>query len=333
MKSFTVDNKTIDFPDLDILCLVKHGSHLYGMSTPESDLDIKGVYIPSEKDLFLGNSKSEYTWSSGSDHGKNSKEDVDVQFFSLPRFIEMLINGDTIAVDMIHCNKENLLFSSDEWDDLQSCRSIFYQKNMKAFTGYIKKQVHRYGVRGSRVKAIEDVLSIVSKHSDNRLGDASGFEEWCLKSKSGEHSESFDITEKNGEPFYVVCVSKYSNMTRCNEISNSLQKKLDGYGDRAKKARENNGVDWKAVSHAFRCAYQLKEIFETGDLKHPLKDAEYLLKIKKGELEFFNNLDIKLDNLVKEVEAISMKSDFRDKVEEDKVWDFCLILMKNYFRV
>ena len=40
--------------DLNIILKIKFGSHLYGTNTPESDLGIKGVYLPSAHDILLG---------------------------------------------------------------------------------------------------------------------------------------------------------------------------------------------------------------------------------------------------------------------------------------
>ena len=326
-KEFEIKSKKVLLPDLNYIFICRHGSHLYGMENENSDLDIKGVYLPSEEEMLIGNSKSEYTWSSGSAVGKNGSEDIDMQFFSLPRFVEMLISGDTIAIDMIHCNKDNAVLLTSAWLDLSIRRSMFYSKNMKAFTGYIKKQVHRYGVRGSRIEAMESVVSLLKPYGDERLVDVGIFSEWFESGLRGQYKDSFSYAEKGGIDYYVVCGSKYSGMTRCNEIVNSLMKKLEGYGDRAKKAKENNGVDWKAVSHAFRCAYQLEEIYSTGDLVYPLKDASYLKDIKSGNFEFFGVVDVALDELVDRVTDLALNSDMDDQVDSKKAWDLCINIM------
>ena len=45
----------------------------------------------------------------------------------------------------------------------------------------------------------------------------------------------------------------------------------------AKKAAKNEGIDWKAVSHAVRCAYQMKSVYEIGDIRFPLKESPTIL--------------------------------------------------------
>jgi hypothetical protein len=50
----------------DIILQMKHGSHLYGTNTPLSDLDIKGIFLPTIEQIFLNNIPKHIT--------KNSKK-------------------------------------------------------------------------------------------------------------------------------------------------------------------------------------------------------------------------------------------------------------------
>ena len=38
----------------NIIYLGFYGSHLYGLSRPESDVDVKSTYIPTQEELILG---------------------------------------------------------------------------------------------------------------------------------------------------------------------------------------------------------------------------------------------------------------------------------------
>jgi predicted nucleotidyltransferase len=38
---------------MDLIVEMRFGSHLYGTDTPESDLDLKGVYLPEARDILL----------------------------------------------------------------------------------------------------------------------------------------------------------------------------------------------------------------------------------------------------------------------------------------
>jgi len=105
-------------------------------------------------------------------------------------------------------------------------------------------------------------------------------------------------------------------------VIDQLQKKYDSYGERAKQAKENNGIDWKAVSHALRAGYQLKEIYETGNLVYPLRKADFLLKVKKGELDYTTEVAPALDMLIDEVELLASKSNFPEAGDREFWYNF-----------
>ena len=56
---------------IDIVVKMKFGSHLYGTATPKSDIDYKGVYLPSREEILLGKIPKCHSYSSGNDMSKN----------------------------------------------------------------------------------------------------------------------------------------------------------------------------------------------------------------------------------------------------------------------
>ena len=75
---------------MKILMKAVAGSHLFGTNTPESDMDYKGIYIPSKKDFLLSKVESTLNIKRDKEVGaKNTKHDVDVELFTLQKFIQM----------------------------------------------------------------------------------------------------------------------------------------------------------------------------------------------------------------------------------------------------
>ena len=56
-----------------------------------------------------------------------------------------------------------------------------------------------------------------------------------------------------------------------NTTKDSITKCLASYGKRAFNAAEDNGADYKALSHALRVAYQAEELLQTGEIRFPLQ--------------------------------------------------------------
>lgn len=77
-----------------------HGSNLYGTATPDSDLDVRGVVLPTPEEVLLG--RAHYALTSNTDHKALGKDDVDVTLFSLAKFLHLLGGFDVNAVEMLY---------------------------------------------------------------------------------------------------------------------------------------------------------------------------------------------------------------------------------------
>lgn len=287
------------------------GSHLYGLATPKSDKDFKGIFIPDHADMILQKAPKNYNHSTGGDNSKNTAEDVDTEMFALHEFIKLAAKGETVAIDMLHTPDEMLLADSPIWMLLRAQRSKFYTTNMVAYIGYVRKQAAKYGVKGTRLEAIDNARKEVAlilgeyeiaQQSNVRIEDIAG------RLSTNKYCQ-FVEEEKKGRvnKFYQVLEKKFQMSLRATELIDILTKIYDTYGARAKQAMDNEGIDWKAMSHALRAGFQLKEIYETGDLVYPLKEREFLLQVKQGELDFMSVVKPRLEELVTEVETIAAK--------------------------
>ena len=159
---------------MELLVKTIFGSHLYGTNTEESDMDYKGIFMPSKKEMFLGKIPkciSETTKSGNT--SKNTAEDVDTDIYSLQYFIELALQGETVALDMLHTPTHPFTIATHPiWDELVSLRSKFYTKNLKAFVGYCRRQAANYGIKGSRISAAKSVISLLRSHNaDSKMID------------------------------------------------------------------------------------------------------------------------------------------------------------------
>lgn len=261
-----------------LVVLMKFGSHLYGLDTPTSDIDYKGVYIPTLDDILAGKNHHTYNRSTGSDDSKNSSDDVDIEWISLAKFASMIARGEVIAVDMLHATKDVTLDKSSLWDLLVKYKEFAYAQDLVGYNGYVKRQAHKYGIKGSRLKLAEDLQSKLQTLYDLHGND-------CKVGSIGlESVEYVDV-----QPDRVILFDKtFMNNTPIKDMLKSVTKMVDSYGDRAELARNNEGVDWKAMSHAIRVSLQIDSIYKTGSFSFPFtgQDKEYLLNVKKGLIDF-----------------------------------------------
>lgn len=306
------------------------GSHLYGLDTPDSDIDYKGIYIPTLKELLLNEYPGTYKTSTGGKHTKNGAGDIDQEVISLPKFIKHAIDGETFALDMLHC--ETPLSSSPVWEYLVSMRHKFYSKQLKAYMGYVKKQAAKYGLKGSRLACIrnaidtlkqlnpddklEDHIAVSISSNDVDIGFTTTVNPKVCDLYLGEFASIKVHHNKNGkyQLFYEVNMKRYQSTNTVEYVLTQLEKMYDGYGERAKAAESNEGVDWKALSHALRAGYQARDIYLHGDFSYPLKETEFLAQVKAGELDYKTIVCPELERLVDNVQELADNSDLPSKV-------------------
>jgi predicted nucleotidyltransferase len=65
------------------------GSTLYGTNTPSSDMDYKAIFLPTAREIILGNGPTHFNRDTNSKNSKNTSEDVDREYYSLKYFIEL----------------------------------------------------------------------------------------------------------------------------------------------------------------------------------------------------------------------------------------------------
>lgn len=271
-----------------IIVRVEFGSHLYGTSTANSDRDYKSVYVPSAVDILLQRVKGSLGHKVKRYEGdKNSPEDTDDELYSLQRYLGLLSEGQTVAIDMLFTPKP--LITSSLWEELRANKDRLLTKRSAAFVGYCRTQANKYGIKGSRVAAAKEAAEFFKIHLD-RLGSTAKLHEIAdlLPSLAGEHTHivELDTTPGNTEQFIDCCNRKVSFGNTIKAASEIYSRIYDNYGKRAKLAQTNEGIDWKALSHAVRVANEALELLATANVTFPLPNAAHILEIKRGLLPY-----------------------------------------------
>ncbi|EJM5621830.1 nucleotidyltransferase domain-containing protein [Escherichia coli] len=303
------------------------GSHLYGTSTPESDVDFKEIYVPHARDILTGNVKEHMSKNTNNTSSKNTKDDVDHELYSLKYFFKLAADGETVALDMLHTPPSLVVKSDlpDVWKYIQDNRSRFYTTNMKSYLGYVRKQASKYGIKGSRLAVLRQALKRSNEwgqYFDN--GAVIRLSHMKNVLPIGEFASWIETeNEKTAkQTFYNLLDRKFQDTLTNKEFNAILVKLEENYGERARKAEANEGIDWKALSHACRGGLQLLEIYKTGDLVYPLQDAPFILDVKLGK-HTFKTVQEFLEDIVDQVEHAAeqaAKNGMQQKVDMS-FWD------------
>jgi len=305
---------------------MRFGSHLYGTNTPESDTDHKGVFLPAWDEVLLLRTPKSESRHTGDDKSKNSPGDMDWEMYALHYFIELACQGQTVALDMMHAPQEKCVLWSGVWGDLIANRQRFYTRNLDAFVGYARKQAAKYGVKGSRLAEAEGLRRYLR-----------GFDEELRLSEvwdglpQGEHTRPAEDDPK-GQRQFEVCGRKFGERAKISNALSMLTHFIEEYGERARLAAQNKGVDWKAVSHALRAAFQVKQLLTEGTITFPRPEAAFLLGVKSGSLDYLKEVGPTLEGLMDEVAALSEASGLPEKVDRGWWRAWLLTVMDDHMR-
>lgn len=314
----------------------KFGSHLYGTSTPESDVDWKAVIIPDARSILLNRGKESFTENDKPDNQsgfqrKNGPGETDIEYHTLRKYLSLLSQGQTVALDMLFATPRLRTaqiegFFDVVWLDIWNNRQRLFSKQAKSFLGYAYRQASKYGIKGSRMRAAEKVAAFfkeaVFEHGGSmKCSDLE--DQWEREMQNVEHCSIVKLDQPGGKKVKCFeCCGKKAMFTKTlKETSEIFSKLYDNYGERARKAKKNEGIDWKALSHAVRIGEQAIDFLHTGHIEFPRPNATDLLKIKTGGYPYMKVAE-RIESLLEEVRAAADRSTLRDTPDRAWIDDF-----------
>lgn len=277
-----------------------YGSRLYGTDGPLSDIDIRGVFLPSREDLLLDRAPRHYNF-------KNAR---DVSYLGLHYFLQLLTQGETNCLDMFfsYTNKSAQIVTSPIYEELIANKDKLITKNVSKYLGYCKAQALKYSIKGDKIQSYEALRQLISKcknpssvtletelryqciigpGASYAMGDPEDYFKGTThigrrfkiqKSPLGDHA--YLLLCDNKERFLLLSDHLFPLNANLNTTNDSINKCLASYGKRAFNAAEDNGADYKALSHAVRVCFQARELLTTGQITFPEPDTNGLELIR-----------------------------------------------------
>lgn len=296
---------------------MQFGSHVYGTNLPTSDTDVKAVHIPDATDILLQRAKGSIVQKTNTTTAKNTAEDIDFESHSLHRFMDLLLQGQTIALNMLFTPKSFLLETSDVWERIVAEKDNWLHRNIAPFIGYCRQQSAKYGIRGSRVATVRSVVEWLDATIATHVHSARLAEVWAsveFIAATHEHAGILVEVRPNGMNMRMldVCGRKIQETMKLSQARDILQKILDNYGQRALAAERNEGVDWKAVMHALRACGEAEELLTTGHITYPRPEAAYLLQVRQGLIPY-KDVSVVLEERMAKLEQVAAASSLPDE--------------------
>jgi hypothetical protein len=111
-----------------------HGSHAYGTSTPESDLDVRGVCI-APREYYLGFTQA---------FEQAEQHEPDLTIFDLRKFLRLAADANPNVIEVLFTDPSDHLRVTKLGERLLENRNLFLSKRVKStFSGYAVSQLRR----------------------------------------------------------------------------------------------------------------------------------------------------------------------------------------------
>lgn len=111
------------------------GSHLYGLNTPSSDMDVRGIYLEDIDDVLNIN---------GRQNGECADDKQDEKYYSLGKFLKLASECNPNIIELLWLPEDAILHKSPIYDELIKHRDWFMSKRaMHTFKGYAYVQIQR----------------------------------------------------------------------------------------------------------------------------------------------------------------------------------------------
>ena len=274
----------------NIIFLTVAGSQLYGLNTPESDTDLRGVMLdPVDSLLGLTNFEQQEYRSFDNPvsefvHMFTDIESDDVQIYGLRKFFKLLLENnpnilELLFADNIIPNYYGYIPNLITWETIQDHRDIFLsQKIRHTFAGYAYSQLHRI----KNHKRWIDYPPLKPDPSDFGM---------ILSEKGGQK-----WTDSNQYNKYQSLLKDYQSYLKWQTERNPKRKELE----------TKFGYDTKHASHIYRLIFEAQELLQTGYLSLPLR-YEYrdtIMDIKEGKVDY-EVLLYKSEILIEELKTIT----------------------------
>jgi len=112
------------------------GSQSYGLATPESDYDFKGIAIPP-KNYFYG-------FLENFNQAEFKKPNPDCCIFNIVKWIDLAVDNNPSVIEILWTDPEFFVITSKYWERLLENRNMFLSKNIKhRFSGYGISQLRK----------------------------------------------------------------------------------------------------------------------------------------------------------------------------------------------
>lgn len=321
------------------------GSQAYGTSTPQSDVDVKGVYVQHPLDILSTGYVDQYQVSKDESH------------FEVRRFAQLLGSANPTVLELLYSPPDCVLEMDPLFDAFASRRDLFLTKACElSFGGYAIAQIRKargldkkmnYERERTEQKSVLDFCSVLSHISPTAItysryvresgldasefgltkidGVRDGYALFCggyggILTEGADDVRTVSVPKGdlpvasllfNRDGYSKSCAEWKSYQTWLSERNEQRYVDVAGHGQR---------IDGKNMLHCRRLLDVAAEIATEGTLNVRRPNAAELLAIRRGEVRLDEIIE-KAERDIAELKGLFARSGLPDGPPSNEVVD------------
>jgi hypothetical protein len=246
------------------LYVTRHGSHAYGLNTPESDLDVKGVFVGDKRHYMGFVHRVEQL---------EEREPHDLVIYELTKFFRLAADCNPNIVEVLWTADEDILFINTFGRELRDAQYAFLsQKAKHTFSGYAMAQLKRMK---NHHQWMANPPQAPKSRADLGLPQNKNWCDWIEKLEP--HERAVDLTDEFRATYDIELQWREASKQWAH-----YQEWLKGRNPKRHALEARFGYDTKHGMHLVRLMRMGKEILETGKVIVKRPDREELLAIRNA---------------------------------------------------
>lgn len=319
-----VESKNYDFlhnnEDLkQIIYLVASGSHGYGTSNENSDLDLRGVLIETDKYLYGVNSYEQF-----------ENIDTDTVIYGFKKFISLCIKANPNALELLGVDDNEIVICDERGSILREKRELFLTKRViKSFGNYALAQLKRLQNALARDTYPQEekeahILNTLNSQMNHFSNGYSKFGQNGIKL----YIDNSNKSEMDKEIYCDILLKNYPlrDFVNINSELTNIIRTYSKLNHRNNKKSEDKL--YKHAMHLIRLLITGIDILNGEGISTKRKnEQDMLLKIRDGKINFEEIFKI-IDEYQKKFYDVSKNTKLPDEVDIKEVEDLMIKMYK-----
>jgi predicted nucleotidyltransferase len=264
----------------DNICLLTlGGSHAYGTNIEGSDVDVRGIFVPSKNDIILGIHNKQYI-----------NTETDTVIYELDKIINYLSECNPNTIEMLGCKPEQYLYVNAYGKMILDNKEIFLSKKaIPRFTGYANQQLYRLKQKSLCALSNEE-------YNDHIAKVIIGMKEHLTRAFGFDVSNCINSYEKDGHLMFDLQFNEIEDeklIGLVDEIKNTVNnyKKKSNRNNKAIKHEKLN----KHAMHLIRLYMMGIDLLEKKEIITYRSGADHELLMDIRNKKYFNENDMPND--------------------------------------